>query len=76
MKYLLMFASLTLASSLAVAQEQRKPCEELKAEIQAKIEAKGVKGFTLEIVPNENVKDEKVVGSCDGGTKKITYKRG
>ena len=90
MKNVLMFASLALASSLAFAQAQapapaqsdsaaptqRKACEELKAEIDAKLQAKGVKVYTLDIVPNENVKDEKVVGSCDGGTKKITYKRG
>ena len=65
-----------LASSVAFAQTQRKPCEELKAEIDAKLQAKGVKAYTLEIVATESVKDEKVVGSCDGGTKKITYKRG
>ena len=47
----------------------------LKAEIDAKLQAKGVKVYTLEIVPNENVKDEKVVGSCDGGSKKLTYVR-
>jgi hypothetical protein len=88
MKYLLTFASLALASSLALAQgpapaqpeaqapTQRKACEELKAEIDAKLQQKGVKSYALDIVPNENVKDEKVVGSCDGGTKKITYKRG
>jgi hypothetical protein len=87
MKYL-MFAALALASSLALAQgqapaqteaqapTQRKPCEELKAEIDAKLQQKGVKSYTLDIVPNENVKEEKVVGTCDGGTKKITYKRG
>ena len=55
---------------------QMKPCEELLTEIDAKIQAKGVKKFSLEIVPNEKVKDEKVVGTCDGGTKKIVYKRG
>jgi Protein of unknown function (DUF1161) len=76
MKYLLIFASLMLASSVALAQTQRKPCEELKAEIEAKLQKNGVKNYTLEIVPSESVKDEKVVGSCDGGTKKITYKRG
>ncbi|HXZ95752.1 MAG TPA: DUF1161 domain-containing protein [Burkholderiales bacterium] len=54
----------------------RKPCEELKAEIDAKLQAKGVPAYTLDIVPNEDVGDQKVVGSCDGGTKKITYKRG
>jgi hypothetical protein len=54
----------------------RKSCEELKAEIATKLEAKGVKNPQLEIVANEDVTDQRVVGSCDGGTKKITYKRG
>jgi hypothetical protein len=54
----------------------KKSCEELKSEIESKLQAKGVKNFTLEIVASDSVKDEKVVGSCDGGAKKITYKRG
>lgn len=54
---------------------QIKPCEELKAEIDAKLKAKGVTNYTLEIVPNDQVQDQKVVGSCDGGTKKIIYIR-
>jgi hypothetical protein len=29
----------------------------------------------LEIVPNELAAGEKVVGSCEGGTRKITYAR-
>jgi hypothetical protein len=53
-----------------------KACDELKSEIDAKLKAKGVKSYSLEIVPKEQVKDEKVVGTCDGGTKKIIYKRG
>jgi hypothetical protein len=52
-----------------------KPCEELKAEIEAKLQAKGVKNYTLEIVPTDQVKDAKVVGTCDGGSKKIIYKK-
>jgi hypothetical protein len=52
---------------------QAKPCEELKAEIDAKLKEKGVTDYTLEIVPAEQVKDQKVVGSCDGGKNKITY---
>jgi hypothetical protein len=59
----------------APAVAQRKNCDELKAEITAKLDAKNVKNYTLEIVPAETVKDEKVVGSCDGGTKRILYKR-
>lgn len=53
-----------------------KNCDELKASVTEKIEAKGVKNFTVEIVANEDVKDGKVVGSCGGGTKKIVYTRG
>jgi Protein of unknown function (DUF1161) len=73
MKYLIAAISLMLAASPALA---KKSCEELKAEIEAKLNAKGVTAYTLEIVEAEKVKDEKVVGSCDGGTKKIIYKRG
>jgi predicted outer membrane protein len=90
MKHLMMVASLALASSLACAQAQapadnaqapatptqRKACEDLKAEIDAKLQKKGVTSYSLDVVANEEVKDQKVVGSCDGGTKKITYKRG
>jgi hypothetical protein len=53
-----------------------KACEELKTEIAAILDAKGVKEYVLEILPNDKVPaDAKVVGSCDGGTKKITYTR-
>ena len=53
-----------------------KPCEELKAEIDAKIKANGVPAYTLEIVDKGSVTDKKVVGTCDGGTKEIVYQRG
>ena len=50
-----------------------KPCEELKTEIAAKLDAAQVTGYTLEIVANDQVADRKVVGSCEGGSKKIVY---
>ena len=50
-----------------------RPCEELALEIAAKLDAAGVKDYSLEIVPNELAEGEKVVGSCEGGTRKITY---
>jgi hypothetical protein len=54
-----------------------KPCEELKTEIAAKLDAKGVKGYSLEIVAKDaDAADGKVVGTCEGGTKKIVYKKG
>jgi hypothetical protein len=74
MKELVMLAVLVLAAGPVMAQ--RKDCNELKSEIEAKIKANGVKVFTLDIVANDAVKDGKVVGSCDGGTKKIVFKRG
>lgn len=76
MKSLLAVVVFMFVASPALAQV--KACEELKAEIDAKIKANGVPAYTLEIVPNDQVKegDGQVVGSCDGGTKKVVYKRG
>ena len=50
-------------------------CEELKSKVTTKLDGKSVKGYTLEIVANAKTGDAKVVGSCDGGTKKLTYSR-
>jgi len=63
-------------SILVLPAWAKKSCDELKTEIAAKMEAKGVKGAQLDIVASDEVKDQKVVGSCEGGAKKITYKRG
>lgn len=72
MKKLIAFLSLSLVVAPAFAS---KNCEELKSEIAAKLDAKGVTGYTLEIITTEEVKDQKVIGSCEAGTKKITYKK-
>ncbi|MBA1207915.1 uncharacterized protein DUF1161 [Pseudomonas sp. URIL14HWK12:I3] len=67
-----LLVSLMTTSALAAI----KPCEELKAEIEAKIQAQGVPSYTLEIVPNSEVQDPNmVVGSCDGGARKIIYQK-
>jgi len=50
-----------------------KPCDELKAEIAAKLDEKKVTGYTLEVVDADKAGDQKVVGSCEGGSKKIVY---
>jgi len=73
MKNVVTIAALSLIALPVYAQ---KPCEELKSEIAAKLEAKGVKNAKLEVVASEEVKDQKVVGSCEGGKKKITYTKG
>ncbi|HEX6297295.1 MAG TPA: DUF1161 domain-containing protein [Burkholderiales bacterium] len=58
------------------AWTQAKDCGELKGEIEAKIKKNGVEKFTLDIVEKDAQADGKIVGTCDGGTKKIVYKRG
>ena len=66
-------------------------CDDLKSQIDSKLQAKGVTSYTLEIVPVASatapvaasgaaaapVKDVtgKVVGTCEGDTKQIVYKR-
>ena len=63
-------------TSSGLAMAQVKPCEELKGEIEAKIKKNGVEKFSLDIVDADKQADGKVVGTCDGGSKKIVYKRG
>ena len=52
-----------------------KPCEELEAEIEAKLKDKGVAAYSLEIVAKGSVTDKTVVGSCEAGSKEIVYQR-
>ena len=91
MRKLLLAACLVSFSVPAMAS-----CDSLKSEIDAKLQAKGVVSYTLEIVPvaqasaapasapapasgaaaaPANVPAGKVVGSCEGDTKKIVYTR-
>lgn len=76
MKISLAIAAVLFVPACSYAQGA-KPCEELKTEIAAKLDAKGVKGYSLEIVAKDaDAGDGKVVGTCEGGTKKIVYKKG
>ncbi|KAF7600335.1 MAG: hypothetical protein CGU28_12055 [Candidatus Dactylopiibacterium carminicum] len=73
MKILMFALGLGVLATPALAA---KSCDELKAEIEAKIQANGVPSFSLEIVDKGQAPaDTKVVGSCGGGTKEIAYKR-
>ena len=69
--------TLIIAAALALAAPSTfaagKPCEELKTEIAAKLDAKKVAGYTLDIVDADKAGDAKVVGTCERGAKKITY---
>ena len=52
-----------------------KSCNELKAEIQAKLDARRVTGYSLTIIAREDVQGHQIVGSCEGNTKKIALSR-
>jgi hypothetical protein len=66
-----------LVVSFSVCAQAATSCEDLKAEIAKKVEANGVKSYTLDIVDKDKevAADAKVVGTCEGGTKKIVYTR-
>ena len=70
---------LLIAAALVVPvsgyAQASKPCEELKSEIAKKMDANGVKSYSLDIVEKDKDAPGKVVGTCEGGTKKIVYSR-
>jgi Protein of unknown function (DUF1161) len=74
MKPCLIIAALLFLPA-AVHAQAAKPCEELKSEIAKKLDAKGVTAYSLEIVAKDKDAEGKVVGTCEGGTKKIMYRR-
>ena len=71
--FLLAVGLLSIAGTTMAAG---KSCDDVKADIDAKIQAKGATSYTLEVVEKGSVTDKKVVGSCEGGTKEIVYQRG
>jgi hypothetical protein len=74
---LIVAAAAVLAVGLAApAWAQKKDCNELKGEIEAKIKKNGVDKFNLDVVDANAQADGKVVGTCEGGSKKIVYKKG
>ena len=72
-KFLLAVGLLSIAGTALAAGT---PCEELKSELAAKLDAKGVQHYSLDVVDKGAAADGKVIGSCEGGTKEIVYKRG
>jgi hypothetical protein len=73
---LLFLSTYGIAQNEQAASPARKPCQDLKAEIAKKLDAKNVISYTLDIVDKgEEADAQKVVGSCDGGTKSIVYNR-
>lgn len=90
MHKVLLFASLSLIAFPAMAE--RLPCKELRDRVDTQLQAKGVLTYTLELVQAEvatpsinaasgvqassKAAKGKLVGTCDGGTKRLIYTRG
>ncbi len=70
------FFAVGLLSIAGTSLAAGKACDDVKAEIDAKIKANGVSSYTLEAVDKGSAADGEVVGSCDGGAREIVYKRG
>ncbi len=68
--YVLCAVSLVVSGSALAT-----PCDEVKSQIAAKLDAKHVTNYTLDVVPADQSGDAKVVGTCEGGAKKIVYTR-
>ena len=72
---LLFVGTCGFAQTAEKAPAARKSCDDVKAEITKKLEAKGVTSYTLDVVDKGKEGDAKVVGGCEGGTKSIVYSR-
>jgi Protein of unknown function (DUF1161) len=68
--YVSLVAALAISTSALAT-----PCDQVKSEIAAKLDAKHVSNYTLDVVPADQNSDGKVVGTCEGGAKKIVYTR-
>lgn len=67
---------LFLAATAVCAQAREKDCDQLRAQIEAKLHSRGVQGFSLDIVEAGDTGSARVVGTCDGGSHRIVYARG
>ncbi len=76
MKIAFAVTAIAAACLMAGTASAKTSCDEVKAKIAEKIKAKGVTEFTLTVIDKDEKTDLRVVGTCEGGTKKIVYKRG
>lgn len=74
MKKILLAALLMLAMSPALPADDD-DCKAVAKELEARMRALGEKDFYLDVVPSNQVKNARVVGSCEAGAKKIVYRR-
>ena len=68
---------LLLAAALAgnASAQDGNNCEAIRAQIESKIAASGVTGFSVTVVDANATADGQVVGSCALGTRKLIYAR-
>jgi Protein of unknown function (DUF1161) len=71
MKKYILASSLILMSATSWASVTT--CDALKSKIETKLDGKGVKNYHLQVVAKDTETKDRVVGSCDGGSKKIIY---
>lgn len=59
------------------AQAGANPCDDFMAVLAARIEATGVRGYSLEVVPAGTPvpPDAKAIGTCESGARRILYRR-
>ncbi len=69
MKSIVVFCVIILSAGQATAAI--KDCEELKSEIAVKLVAAGVPSFVLDIVDKGRTGPGRIIGRCQGGTKRI-----
>ncbi|HYP86139.1 DUF1161 domain-containing protein [Variovorax sp.] len=64
-----------LCALAGAAHAQPSNCEDLRAQIEAKIGAAGVSAFTVTVIDANAPADGQVVGTCAQGTRQIVYTR-
>lgn len=74
MKQLMLASSLILMSVTSWAAVTS--CDEIKGKIETKLAGKGVAHYTLQVVEKDVETSDRVVATCEGGSKKIIYTRG
>lgn len=67
---------LVVAACATSAQASRRDCDQLRSQIESKLHARGVQGYSLDIVEAGDTGSARVVGTCDHGAYRIVYARG
>ena len=69
------FLIIAVAALGAASAARAISCEELRSSVEAKIQSKGVKHFSVSIVEIHTTASGQVVGTCELGSKKLIYSK-